>query len=90
MENDELVLGQVVKSRAGRDKDRYFVVIGCQEDFVILADGDLRKLDRPKKKKIKHVVKCSIVLDEVRDKLNNGKRVTNAELRRHLKSLGYL
>lgn len=90
MENEGLVLGQVVKSKAGRDKDRYFVTIGCQGGFVILADGDLRKLDKPKKKKIKHVVKCSVILNEVRDKLNNGKRITNAELRRHLKSLGYL
>jgi ribosomal protein L14E/L6E/L27E len=91
VENGELELGQVVKSKAGRDKDRYFIVVGQKdEQYVYLADGDLRKLDKPKKKKIKHVARCNIVLNEVRDKLNNGKRVTNAELRRHLKNLGYL
>lgn len=91
MKDDAVSLGQVVKSRAGRDKDRYFIVVGLQDErFVLLADGDLRRLDRPKKKKILHVAICNTVIDEVKTKLEGGKKVTNAELRRHLKDLGYL
>lgn len=91
MTDDVVSLGQVVKSKAGRDKDRYFVVVGLQRDgYVLLADGDLRRLDKPKKKKMLHVTKCITVIDQVKNKLENGKKLTNAELRRHLKDLGYL
>ena len=27
----------------------------CDEAFVLLANGDLRKLDRPKRKRLKHL-----------------------------------
>ena len=40
----------------GRDRKRLFCVVGvCDEDFVLLANGDLRKLDRPKRKRLKHL-----------------------------------
>ena len=51
----ELNVGDLVVSRAGRDKGRPFVVQKAEEGFVYLVDGDLRKLDRPKKKKRMHV-----------------------------------
>ena len=51
----EVTVGDLVVSRAGRDKGRPFVVLRAEEGFVSLVDGDLRKLDRPKKKKRMHV-----------------------------------
>ena len=51
----EVKVGDLVVSRAGRDKGRPFVVLSAEEGFVYLVDGDLRKLDRPKKKKRMHV-----------------------------------
>ena len=51
----EVTVGDLVVSRAGRDKGRPFVVQSVEEGFVYLVDGDLRKLDRPKKKKRMHV-----------------------------------
>ena len=51
----ELSRGQIVKSLSGRDKDRYFVVLAVQEEFVWLSDGKMRKLEHPKCKKIKHI-----------------------------------
>ena len=43
-------------SLKGRDKGRVFVVL-CQldADFVLVADGSLRTLSRPKKKRRKHL-----------------------------------
>lgn len=88
---NHLRLGQVVKSRAGRDKDRVFIIVGFEGDqYLFLADGDLRKIDKPKKKKVKHIAKLNTVVEQVAEKLEQGKKVTNAELRRHLKNLGYL
>ena len=51
----EVTIGDLVVSRAGRDKGRPFVVLSTEENYVYLVDGDLRKLDRPKKKKRMHV-----------------------------------
>ncbi|GFR35247.1 KOW domain-containing RNA-binding protein [Thermobrachium celere] len=51
---DNVALGQIVHSRAGRDKGRYFIVVGLiDENYVLIADGDLRKIESPKKKKNK-------------------------------------
>lgn len=53
---NKIVPGAIVRSKAGRDKFRFFVVIDVVDnDYVTIADGDLRKIDSPKKKKIKHL-----------------------------------
>lgn len=52
--------GIVAISKKGRDKGRTFVVL-CEMDaeFVLIADGQLRKLARPKKKRRKHLMSTS-------------------------------
>ena len=47
-------VGQVVFSKCGRDKGRAFVVLSVEDEYVFLSDGQLRPLNKPKKKKIKH------------------------------------
>lgn len=82
---DDLQLGQVVRSKAGRDKGRVFVVVGrVDEQHVLIADGDLRKIEKPKKKKYKHLQRYSEVLNEVKEKLKRGESLTNEEIRRLL------
>ncbi|MBQ7816901.1 MAG: KOW domain-containing RNA-binding protein [Oscillospiraceae bacterium] len=50
-----LEIGTVVKSLKGRDKDKYFCVVGAEDNYVFICDGKERKLQKPKRKKIKHV-----------------------------------
>lgn len=53
---DALKLGQVVMSTQGRDAGRLFIVVGfAEENHVLICDGALRKIDKPKKKKVKHL-----------------------------------
>ncbi len=81
-------LGQVVLSKCGRDKGRYLIVVGLNEskEFVYLSDGDIRKLEKPKKKKVKHIV--PVCVDEVlSSKLVKGERISNPELKRHIRDL---
>lgn len=55
----EILPGRVVFSKKGRDKGRYFVVLYLVDaDFVMMADGDTRKLDHLKKKRRKHLTAC--------------------------------
>lgn len=48
--------GNVVFSKKGRDKGHVFVVLlTLDADFVLIVDGDRRKLANPKKKRRKHL-----------------------------------
>ncbi len=87
----ELELGQFVKSRAGRDKDRVFIVVEIvDEHHVHVADGDLRKLEKPKRKKVKHLNKLNMISDEVRDKVLNEGKLNNALLRKEVEKAGLI
>lgn len=75
-------LGQLALSKAGRDAGRTFVVTGVLDsEYVLIADGDLRRLSCPKKKKLKHLRLQPVILSPVAEKLAEGKKVFDAELR---------
>ena len=81
----DIAVGQVVKSKAGRDKGRIFLVINIvDKDKVSIIDGDLRKLDSPKLKKIKHLDVYNTVVPELKYKLDNKIKVNNAFIRKIL------
>lgn len=81
----DITIGQVVKSRAGRDKGRIFLVLDIRDDqSVFVVDGDLRKLDNPKLKKIKHLIVYNTVLQELSYKLENKVKINNAYIRKLL------
>lgn len=63
--HSDLINGQLVKSKCGRDKDRIFIIKEIiDKDYVLLIDGDLRKLEKPKLKKIKHIKKINTALED--------------------------
>lgn len=77
--------GSIVLSKAGRDKGKYFIVLKVvDENFVLVADGDMRKVDNPKLKKCKHLENTGKTSERVCQKLAEGVRVTNPELHREL------
>jgi len=47
--------GQIVKSFAGRDAGRFFIVLETDEKFALIADGKTRKVQSPKRKKWMHL-----------------------------------
>lgn len=75
-------LGQVVQSKAGRDKGKLYVVVVCEPDqnYLYLANGDNRKVEKPKKKNPKHLNHLNIVLSEIQAKEKAGMRITNREI----------
>lgn len=83
-----MTLGQVVISKAGRDTGRKFVIIGVIDDiYVQISDGDLRRIEKPKKKKIKHLESTGQFAGAVLEKLKNSLRVSNADIRKALAGL---
>ena len=78
----------LVVSMAGRDKGQLFYVIDADEQFVYLADGKSRRLEKPKRKKRKHVQQVPRTESRIADKIRNGEKVLNSELRKELASFG--
>ena len=77
-------ISDVVKATAGRDREKLFYVIGVDGQLLLLANGKDRPLDRPKRKKRKHVQKVLRSETRVAEKLRCGDKVLNSELRRDL------
>jgi ribosomal protein L14E/L6E/L27E len=80
----DITVGQVVFSKAGRDKGHAFIVIDHKEPFVYLCDGKLRRLENPKKKKDKHIQTTGFVDKELMVILENQSRINNADIRKSL------
>ena len=78
----EIIEGSIVRSIAGRDKGDLFIVLSREGDFVYLANGELRKVDHPKK--LKHLQGTNSVSDFVSNKLATVGKVTNSEVRKAL------
>lgn len=78
-------VGRVVQSTQGRDRGRLFLVVSVVSDeFVLMADGGLRKTERPKRKKIKHLHAKPVFFPEIANKLRENTAVTDSELRKAL------
>ncbi|WP_102029429.1 KOW domain-containing RNA-binding protein [Salirhabdus sp. Marseille-P4669] len=75
-------IGQIVRIVQGREVGQFAVIIEVvNERFVLLADGEKRKFDTPKKKNIQHVELFDYISPEVRNSLLETGRVTNGKLR---------
>lgn len=76
----ELTLGAVVKSLKGHDTGRLYIVCTPEDEgFVLLTDGEYRKKDNPKKKRVKHLKTIAPYCGE------DIQKMTDAAVRRNLK-----
>jgi len=83
----ELKSGIAAISRAGRDKGRAFVVLyELDANFVMVCDGSSRTLDRPKKKRRKHLLSTRHEMLDFPAKLE-GKSLRDHEIRKFLERL---
>ena len=80
----DISISDVVVSTAGRDSGEWFYVIAEDPIYLYLANGKDRPLDKPKRKKRKHVQKVLRSETRVAAKIRNGDKVLNSELRRDL------
>lgn len=82
--------GRVVISKAGRDQGRAMVVLSLDgQEHALLADGRLRTVDKPKRKKFKHLAAKPVCIVGIVGKLSSDAAHLNAEIRAALEQEGF-
>jgi large subunit ribosomal protein L14e len=74
----EIQAGSIVYSKAGRDKTKILLVLSVSDGYAYVADGELRTVDRLKKKKLKHLQKTNQISEINKD------CITNSDIRKIL------
>jgi ribosomal protein L14E/L6E/L27E len=80
----EIARANIVRSDAGRDRGKLFVVLAVEGECLLLADGKTRKAEAPKRKKRRHVLFVAADESRLSEKIKGEEKITNSELRRTL------
>lgn len=83
--------GYFATSLAGHDKGKLYIIIEetpltGQKDFVLLSDGVLKTVDKPKKKKKKHIQVIMTVDETIDSIIKNGQVIKNEDIKRAIKT----
>lgn len=73
-------VGDIVISTAGRDKDRIYLIKEVEDNHALLVDGNFKKLQNPKRKRLKHLNHSGIKIESIAEKLLNNKKVFDTEI----------
>lgn len=81
----EFEKGMLARSKAGHDIGKLYVVMDVDTEYVYLADGVSRTVDKTKKKKRKHIqiiYKIPALLQEV---MSEGREMQNEHIKKAIK-----
>lgn len=78
-------IGMLALSKSGHDRNHIYVIIREENEYVYLADGKSKPLEKPKKKSRKHIQIIHKVQEDILEKLLNGKKIDNDEIKRAIK-----
>ena len=88
MKADPRVLGRVVQSTQGHDRGRWFLVVGLvDERFVLIADGQTRKLEKPKKKQVKHLLTVPMIAEDAVKQISDGAQTADSTISKAISAL---
>jgi len=80
------MIGMFATSKAGHDKNQLYIIIEETDEYVYLADGILKTMEKPKKKSKKHIqIIQNIMNNEIAEKLKNKMPIQNEEIKRAIK-----
>lgn len=82
------LIGKVAIAKAGRDAGKYFMIVDVVDNnYVYISDGMSRKIEKPKKKKIKHLSLTNIDAGDIKVSLMSKVKVSNPKIKRFLQSV---
>ena len=79
------MIGKFATSKAGHDKTKLYIIINEDLEYVYLVDGDLKTLDKPKKKSKKHIQIINKVDEAIQNKLETKAIIYNEDIKRAIK-----
>jgi hypothetical protein len=80
------MLGMMAVSKAGHDKNKIYVIVGEDETYVYLSDGEFKKIETPKRKRKKHIQPIVNNIDTaLSDKLHKNEVIRNEEIKKAIK-----
>lgn len=82
--------GMMARSLAGHDQGQNYVILREEGAYVYLVDGRIRTVDRPKKKKKKHIQLMSSIPQELADKLERGAAIRNEDIKRVIGGIAHV
>ncbi len=80
--NENFNAGDIVESLAGHDSGRYFVIISTDRNFAQIANGKLRKLEKPKRKKLRHLKDTGYTYEQLTGEAFKSEKLTNPKLKK--------
>lgn len=81
--------GMFATSKAGHDKGKLYIIIEEDEEYVYLADGRLKPVEAPKKKKKKHIQIIKATDEVIALLIEEKKQIRNEEVKRAIKEYGH-
>ena len=84
----ETMIGMFATSKAGHDRNGVYLILDETEEYVFLVDGIYRTVEKPKRKKKKHIQIINKEADPViAGKIRRKDPITNEEIKREIKLL---
>ena len=77
--------GMFARSLAGHDKDKLYLISKIEAEYVYLVDGKVRTLEKPKKKRKKHIQIDYQIIDFIKAKIEAGVKLQDEEVKRAIK-----
>ena len=88
LEDNDLI-GRMVLSNAGRDSNHLYVLIRqLDSEYVLLSNGCTKTIEKPKKKKLKHLSILETLDEDLRNAIINNEKSTDLKIKRFLKLKG--
>ena len=79
------VKGMLARSKAGHDTGKVYGVMQADEEFVYLADGRCRTVDKQKKKRRKHIQIIYRIPAILQEKMEKGEELRNEHIQKAIK-----
>ena len=77
--------GKLALSKFGHDKNHLYVIVREEEEYVFLADGKLKSVEKPKKKNKKHIQIIKALPEPVRKILQDKENIGDLEAKRAIR-----
>lgn len=78
--------GMLARSKAGHDRNKLYIIIRSDAEYVWLADGVFRTIEKPKKKKKKHIQVVHRIPKPVQSALGSGETLLNEHIKTAIES----